>query len=55
MSAEYVHKLVEVQAHGLPPSSLVSVHVAAGPSTTSVHGAPPPPAQLPTLCGSQAA
>ena len=58
MSAEYIHKLVEVQTHGVAPpavSSIVATQVASGPLTTLVHSAPPPPAQLPRLCGSQAA
>ena len=47
--AEYVHILVGVQAHGFPISSLVPVHVAAGPAATPVHCTPPPPAQVPLL------
>ena len=47
--AEYVHILVEVQAHGFPISSLVPVHVAAGPAATLVHVASVPPAQVPLL------
>ena len=56
--AAYVHKLVEVQAQGVASpavSSIVATQVASGPLATLVHCTPPPPAQVPTLCGSQAA
>ena len=49
----YVHKLVAVHAQGAPALLAVPVHVAAGPLATLVHCAPAPPAQVPTLCGSQ--
>ena len=50
-----MHKLVDVQVQGVDPAaaSMVPIQVAFGPSATSVQNAPAPPAQVPTLCGSQ--